>query len=339
MKLLFIGAINSGNSPKGGEEYKNQLLQKKIKVNFSEATIIDTHNWIKNPRIWVKLMVDILYQNWDSVLISASSVSTYKLLILIGKFRPKLVSRITYLVIGGYFPKGISDRRFDWKVYKNLKNVIVQGKQLRKTLEKCSKLHNVLVSPNFKDFPLNNFCQTENNDNMLKFVFVGRISKGKGITEILEACEILGKGEFRFNIDFFGPIEVEYQLDSVYSAYCGFLDFQGYAEQSYERLAQYDCLLFPTYWKGEGFPGVIIDAFVAGLPVIATDWNMNQEIIEDNVNGFIIEPKNANALADKMSWVMENRSVLKVIGENNRKKAKEYHIDEVWPKLIAHVVS
>jgi glycosyltransferase involved in cell wall biosynthesis len=170
------------------------------------------------------------------------------------------------------------------------------------------------------------------------FVFVGRISEGKGIREILEAREILKNRGFRFQIDFFGPFEEDFLLDSDMSAYCGFLDFQSDAEQSYLRLSGYGCLLFPTYWKGEGFPGVIIDAFVAGLPVIATDWNMNRELIEENVNGFIIEPKNSVALAEKMIWVMENQAVLKAIGENNRKKGKEFHIDEIWPKLMKHVV-
>lgn len=339
MNLLFIGAVNLGNFPKGGEEYKNQLLHKKIKDYYTNAAIIDTYNWIRKPRIWLKLMISILIKDWDSVLISASSESTYKLLALIGKYRPMLLPKITYLVIGGYFPKGICDGRFEWKVYRNLKNVIVQGNQLKNTLENYTNLLNIFVLPNFKDFPHNNFYKIENNNTIFNFVFVGRISDGKGVNEILKAIKILEEKNVKFRVDFFGPIVDNFKLDSDVSGYCGFLDFQGNPEQSYERLAQYDCLLFPSYWKGEGFPGVIIDAFVAGLPVIATEWNMNLELIEDNVNGFIIEPKNAKALADKMNWVMENKDVLKPISENNRKKAKKYHIDEVWPNLVAHVVS
>ena len=93
-------------------------------------------------------------------------------------------------------------------------------------------------------------------------------------------------------------------------------------------------MLFPTYWKGEGFPGVIIDAFVAGLPVIATDWNMNTEIIEEGVNGFIIEPNSSNALADKMQYVMQNREELKRISENNLDRVKDYHVDKIWPQIM-----
>jgi glycosyltransferase involved in cell wall biosynthesis len=338
MKVLLIGAVNQGQTPRGGEEYKNQLLTQKIKEHFSESTIIDTFAWSEKPQILISLLWSVLFRRWHFILISASSVSTYRLLRLIVFLRPTILHKITYLVIGGYFPEGIQTKRFEWKVYNNLKNVVVEGQQLKNTVVQYSELSNVLVVPNFKDFPLKDLSTRKYSSNIFMFVFVGRISQGKGIREILEAREILKNRGFRFQIDFFGPFEEDFLLDSDMSAYCGFLDFQSDAEQSYLRLAEYGCLLFPTYWKGEGFPGVIIDAFVAGLPVIATDWNMNREIIEDNVNGFIIEPKNASALADKMSWVMENQAVLKAIGENNRKKAKEYHIDEIWPKLIKHVV-
>jgi glycosyltransferase involved in cell wall biosynthesis len=93
-------------------------------------------------------------------------------------------------------------------------------------------------------------------------------------------------------------------------------------------------MLFPTYWEGEGFPGVIIDAFIAGLPVIATDWNMNKEIIEEGINGFLIEPKSTDALVQKMIWVMENKSNLKVISENNQRRANDYQVDNVMPNLL-----
>jgi glycosyltransferase involved in cell wall biosynthesis len=137
-----------------------------------------------------------------------------------------------------------------------------------------------------------------------------------------------------FEIDFYGPIEEKVDLETHKSKYCGFLDFQHDSEKAYSKLSEYDCMLFPTYWKGEGFPGVIIDAFVAGLPVIATDWNMNTEIIEDGVNGFIIEPKSSKALAEKMEYAMQNREELEKISENNLARAQDYHIDKIWPQIM-----
>jgi glycosyltransferase involved in cell wall biosynthesis len=334
MRFVFIGAINQGNPPKGGEEYKNQLLITKINASFNDVKIIDTFQWIKRPKVWRSLLLNILINRLDIILISASSVSTYRLLNLMKWIRPSLLSKTTYLVIGGYFPEGIRSNRFDWRFYKNLKNVVVEGDLLRKTVLANSGLSNVMVLPNFKSFPNILIQSNEKLENNFRFVFVGRISKGKGVSEILEAAKILNKSNKEFEVDFYGPIEEEFDFDSNNSNYCGFLDFQNDPEQAYTKLASYDCMLFPTYWKGEGFPGVIIDGFIAGLPVIATDWNMNSEIIEEGVNGFIIPPNDTVSLANKMLWVMENRDTLKGIGTRNQKKANDYHIERIWPNLF-----
>jgi glycosyltransferase involved in cell wall biosynthesis len=334
MSLVFIGAINQGYPPLGGEEYKNQLLITKINASFNDAKIIDTFQWIKRPKVWTSLLLNILVKRVDIVLISASSVSTYRLLNLMQWIRPSLLRKTTYLVIGGYFPEGIRSNRFDWRFYKNLKNVVVEGDLLRKTVLANSGLSNVRVVPNFKTFPNLLLLSDEKFNNHFQFVFVGRISKGKGVSEIVDAAKILNKTNIEFEVDFYGPIEEEFDFESNNTNYCGFLDFQNDPEQAYTKLASYDCMLFPTYWKGEGFPGVIIDAFIAGLPVIATDWNMNSEIIEDGVNGFIIPPNDTVSLANKMMWVMENRDTSKAIGTRNQKKANDYHIDLIWPKLL-----
>jgi glycosyltransferase involved in cell wall biosynthesis len=91
-------------------------------------------------------------------------------------------------------------------------------------------------------------------------------------------------------------------------------------------------------WKGEGFPGVILDAYIAGLPVIASDWNMNTEIVEEGINGFIIASDDVGALQDKMKFVMNHSELLEKIRINNMKKANNYHIDRVWAELFKYVV-
>lgn len=333
MSLAFIGAINQGNPPQGGEEYKNQLLLSKIKISYEWKIMIDTHRWKNNPGAMWSLIKCLLFKNPDIILISASSVSTYRLLKLIHLFRPSLIFNTTYLVIGGYFPEGVRESRFDWRAYKDLKNIIVQGETLKRNLQAHSELKNITVTPNFKNFPIIHRVQKK-EISVFKFVFVGRISKGKGIKEILEAINILGDPQTHFEVDFYGPIEENFDLETDKSKYCGFLDFQNEPEMAYSKLSEYDCMLFPTYWKGEGFPGVVIDAFVVGLPVIATDWNMNTEIIKDGVNGFIIEPKNSKALADKMQYVMQNRQELEKISKNNLARVNDYHIDIVWPQIM-----
>jgi glycosyltransferase involved in cell wall biosynthesis len=65
-------------------------------------------------------------------------------------------------------------------------------------------------------------------------------------------------------------------------------------------LADYDVLVLPTFWKGEGYPGVIIEAFCAGVPVIATSLDGIKEIVSHGKNGLLVQPKNVAELAGAM---------------------------------------
>ena len=328
MKQLFIGGINRGNQPRGGEEYKNQLLIKKIE----NSTIIDTHRWLQNPLVWVNLIFSLFFKRWNNIILSTSSLSTFRLLRIIDVLKPSILKKITYLVIGGYFPEAIRNKRYKWEYYKKLKNVIVEGELLKINLQAHSKLNNIKVIPNFKDFPvLENF--KDQRKSAFSFIYIGRISQSKGIREIIEAAKELQNRGLEFTIDFFGPLENDFDFSETFMAYKGFLDFQKLGRESYEYISNYDCMLFPTYWQGEGFPGVIIDAFIAGLPVIASDWNMNKELIEEGVNGFIVPAKNTEALREKMEFVVHNQNILKEIRYNNLLKAKNYHIDVVYSRI------
>ncbi len=138
MRILFIGAINLSNPPKGGEEYKNQLILEKLVqtniFNTFENVAIDTYNWKRKPLLIAKLFFNILFIQFDSVVISASSGSTYLLLKIINKIKSSILHKIHYLVIGGYFPEGIKCKRYDWEIYLNLKSVVVEGEILKNKL-------------------------------------------------------------------------------------------------------------------------------------------------------------------------------------------------------------
>jgi glycosyltransferase involved in cell wall biosynthesis len=284
------------------------------------------------------LLKSLLFSTYNSIIISASSVSTYRLLRLIFLLRPNVLSRIVYVVIGGYFPEAIKSGRFNSNIYNNLKVLIVEGEFLRNQLLGFITESRVKVIPNFKDFPIIDF-PNKIKSNRVKFVFVGRISATKGVSDILEATKIIVSSNPSLDIvvDFYGPPDELFNNTSVCS-YRGYLDFYRKPLEAYGKLNSYDCLLFPTSWRGEGFPGVVIDAYVAGLPVIATDWNMNFEIIKNKVNGLIIPPKDIKSLVNSMLWVINNIDHAHNMGLNNHKIALNYHIDNLWDPLFENIL-
>ena len=130
-----------------------------------------------------------------------------------------------------------------------------------------------------------------------RFVFVGHVKPSKGVREILEAGPLLEGGA---TVDVFGElrdgIRAEEFGDTV--RYCGELA----PEEVSPTLANYDVLLLPTYYGGEGYPGVILEAFAAGLPVIATRWQAIPEIVGGE-NGILVEPRDAKQLASAMRFL------------------------------------
>lgn len=132
-----------------------------------------------------------------------------------------------------------------------------------------------------------------------KFVFISRVINEKGINEIIELSRLLDNS---YTFDIYGPIDERYfnkdnfQLSNV--NYKGELQPQEVSN----ILKNYNFLLLPTYFSGEGYPGIIIEALAYGVPSITTNWISIPEIIQHNYNGYLMEPKNVI----KLKQIIEN---------------------------------
>jgi glycosyltransferase involved in cell wall biosynthesis len=158
----------------------------------------------------------------------------------------------------------------------------------------------------------------------------------KGCNEIIAAAKLLNEWgmEDRYVVDFYGKVADDYrmtfengisQLSNV--KYQGFLDMR--QTEGYDKLATYDMLLFPTCWRGEGFAGIFIDAFVAGLPMIITDWAHNSQFVKEGETGLFIPVHDAKALAQKMKECIEGMYDISKMKEWCQIEAKKYDVRNI----------
>ena len=301
-KIILVGAINKGNVPTCGETMKNQLFIKRFVELFDEVIPVDTLGWKKNPWVLFRLFFVLLFNRDAKVIISASRGASYLISFL---YYVPLNKNVYFWVVGGNLHRAIQQGRYNVKALSALKRILVQGKSMVDELQELG-LTNVLHVPNSKPISFKPTLSSK-KDDMIRFVFLSRVHPHKGIKEIYQACKsLIDKGySGNFCVHFYGKIEPSYQtefdnyIDKLPNfKYKGFLNLTN--NDGYRTLSSYDVMLFPTYWVGEGFPGVVIDANMSGLPIIATDWNMNREVIEDGKTGFIIPPHDNPALADAM---------------------------------------
>jgi glycosyltransferase involved in cell wall biosynthesis len=346
-KILFIGPLNFGNQPLGGDQFKNNLLLNSL-IDIYSVKSIDTCNIYRNPLKLCVLFYFIFINNFDRIILSASTISAIKLLSVI-KISKKKSEKTVYWVIGGELPEVL---RHNFRLISLLNGFKQIGVQ---TVNMCNELfelglRNVCTTPNFKNFSLNSLSlRTENfifqKNEYLRIVFISRISPLKGVDVILNLMEQKSELE-RFGkvkIDFFGPIENDYkdrflgELDKYENlTYRGYLNFSEDIDGKFDMLNnQYDVFLFPTRWPSEGFPGVLIDAMCSGLATIATDWNYNNEVIQNGVNGLLLENGTFAEIINAINFYQLNSDLLYAHRLNALKIADKFHLSNNMQFYIA----
>lgn len=84
----------------------------------------------------------------------------------------------------------------------------------------------------------------------------------------------------------------------------------------------HDILLFPSLYEGFGL--VLLEAMACGLAVVATDTGGAPDLIQDGVNGVIVQRRDSQGLADRIQRLLEDHDLRQRLGENARKTASEY---------------
>lgn len=134
-----------------------------------------------------------------------------------------------------------------------------------------------------------------------KFVFISQLFRTKGVHEILEASNKLDKS---YQIDLYGPLRDDYTLDyfdNYRANYKGSLK----ANEVLKTLNEYDVLTLASYYPGEGYPGVIIEALSLGKPVIVTDLESIKEMVDESCAIFV-KPKCSGSIVESIKKFNED---------------------------------
>jgi len=183
----------------------------------------------------------------------------------------------------------------------------------------------IIYLPNFIE--LRQFHELTNNYNLL---FVGRLEKIKGVEFLIQALTFIIKvfpqttltiiGDGRNKNDLFN-LTKKLQLEK-------YIQFRGRVEHKdldayYEKAS---IAVLPSI-SVEAFGLVILEAMSAGRPVIGTNVGGIPEIIDDGVNGYLLEPQNPEQMAEKVIKLFSDEKLLKEMGANARQKAEEFSVE------------
>lgn len=189
------------------------------------------------------------------------------------------------------------------------------------------------IGLNLKDYP---FQPIPNPP--IKFIFIARLLKEKGIFEFLTAAMEVKKlyPEVQFTV--LGDIDEsnpgglnKRDLDNIISL--GIINYPGHVNNVSEWITDSHVFVLPSY--REGFPRSTQEAMAIGRPVITTNAPGCRETVKNGINGFIISKFSSLELIDKMIYFIENPSQVSVMGkESYRIAQKEFDAEVINKRLI-----
>lgn len=257
-------------------------------------------------------------------------------LINLSKFFHK---KIVYHIHGGGFK--------DFFFYSNNKNRIL------KTLHKCDVV--VALSERWKDYFISELCcknvivinniisepQIEmpnklNNENIVKYLYLGHIYKAKGIFDLVEVFfenKEIYKGKVELHIGG-GMFEVDKLIDyiSIHDL-ASTIKFHGWVkgEEKISLLNICDIYILPSH--AEGLPVSILEAMSYSMPIISTPVGGIPEIVKSMENGILITPGDKQQIKESIDFFVSNQPLIESMGKNSKIRSKAFQPEAVVKQL------
>ena len=298
MKILLVGPLpyeNRKNSIGGATVLFKEMvsfLNNEKKLNY---VVISSNHYNSRFLSFVYLFCKTLisFRKVDIIFLNVNSFGVkilwpiYSVIAKLGN--KKLVLR----VFGSHFDDDMKSKYFKRKLQRLLPKVSLLLLETKFLVTEFQKINsNTKWIPNVRKAKVKSALGsgiTQRKFNK-KFIYLGHINETKGIRELIEAFKNVPDD---YELSIYGEI-----LDSTFNFLKESNYYKGVIDpmEVFSVLNEHDVLILPTYYNGEGYPGVIIEAYREGKPVISTNWKSIPEIVENGKTGILISPKKSDEL-------------------------------------------
>ncbi len=174
----------------------------------------------------------------------------------------------------------------------------------------------------------------KSESSRFRLLFVGTINQRKGIKYLLETLRLLrGKqvelvvcGRVVDDLKIFEPFQSQVEIRPSVS----FPELLRAYQES-------DLFVFPSVV--EGFAQVLLESLSCGLPVLSTTHTAAPDLIEEGIQGFVVEPRRPELMAEKIDWLIRHRPQLREMKYAARQKAEQFTWDRFRKGVVASVQS
>lgn len=250
------------------------------------------------------------------------------------------ICNIPFVLIlpGSDLQRYLHTKKFD-KYFRKASHIAVRGvnslhklKQMGYAEDKLSVLPNV--------FNCEEYMNLDDNGRQYDIVFTGYLRPQKRLDVLLSVVQMIrdsGYPHVKCLIVGDGPEKEKLKVAAGRLGLDGNVEFKGYVKPIKDVLCK--ARIFVLTSESEGLPMAVVEAMACGLPVVTSNINDIPDIVEHNVNGFLVDPSDAPAFARYIKTLLEDDVKMKQMGANARGKIKklcgeEYSYDAVKKKWL-----
>ena len=183
------------------------------------------------------------------------------------------------------------------------------------------------------------------DDKVINFLFIARVMKQKGIDQYIDTAEYVKKRYKNTKFNILGDFEESYQAKLKEFHDEGIIEYHGMQNDVKKFHEISHCTIHPTYYP-EGMSNVLLETAACGRPIITTNRSGCREIVDDEINGYLVEQQNTQDLIEKtekflaLSYAEKRKMGLagraKVEKEFDRQLVIDAYLEEI--KIIQHCI-
>lgn len=165
------------------------------------------------------------------------------------------------------------------------------------------------------------------SDDELLMVTIGRLIARKSIIQLIEVVQALKGDKIRLLILGDGPQERSLKHICAKKHLRDKIIFFGFLDESEKFKILRICDLFVSTSQHEGFGLAFLEAMQSGLPIVCYDKGGQNDFLKDQETGYLVRLNDINQFTSRCEILINNRELRERIGEANRVRAREFHID------------
>ncbi len=221
-----------------------------------------------------------------------------------------------------------------WKIAASRASAIVLQTDAIKALYPDSIRKRAVIIPNPVVAPAND----PTTHHAMMVTAVGRLEWQKGFDLLIKAFASVAPDNPKWKLTIWGEGAERARLELLAkeSGHADRIDLPGNSQGQAGWMKNADIFVLSSRY--EGFPNVLLEAMSAGIPCISFRCDYGpEEMIDDGVNGWLVEPENFEELAQKLTKLMKNEEFRNRLGSAARERTKQYGISPIVSKWEAVV--